>query len=55
MKFSKTVQILLFSATFATEVRNFAVKFAPGANEISLKVEELSVRGIKQFFMGKLH
>lgn len=29
----------------------FASKFAPRANEIKLKIEELSVDGIKQFYM----
>lgn len=47
----KTVQLVLFSATFPDLVRNFAVKFAPTANEIKLKQEELSVEGIKQFYM----
>ena len=47
----KTVQLILFSATFPDLVRNFAVKFAPTANEIKLKQEELSVDGIKQFYM----
>lgn len=44
-------QVLLFSATFPDHVRKFASKFAPGANEISLKREELSVDAIKQFYM----
>ncbi|KAK9709121.1 RNA helicase required for poly(A+) mRNA export [Basidiobolus ranarum] len=44
-------QIVLFSATFPDNVRDFASKFAPNANEIRLKVEELSVDAIKQFFM----
>ena len=44
-------QIVLFSATFPDHVRNFANKFAPSANEIRLKKEELSVEGIKQFYM----
>ncbi|KWU46697.1 ATP-dependent RNA helicase DBP5 [Rhodotorula sp. JG-1b] len=44
-------QIVLFSATFADVVRNFAVRFAPNANEIRLKQEELSLDAIKQFFM----
>jgi ATP-dependent RNA helicase DDX19/DBP5 len=44
-------QIVLFSATFPDNVRNFANKFAPQANEIRLKQEELSVEGIKQFYM----
>ncbi|KAG8748098.1 RNA helicase required for poly(A+) mRNA export [Ceratobasidium sp. 414] len=39
------------NATFPGPVRNFAAKFAPGANEIKLKQEELSVEGIKQFYM----
>ncbi|KAG8905943.1 RNA helicase required for poly(A+) mRNA export [Tulasnella sp. 403] len=47
----RNCQIVLFSATFAENVRNFATKFAPGANEIRLKQEELSVEGIKQFYM----
>ncbi|KEP49522.1 ATP-dependent RNA helicase DBP5 [Rhizoctonia solani 123E] len=47
----KTCQIVLFSATFPNMVRNFATKFAPSANEIKLKEEELSVEGIKQFYM----
>ncbi|GAA5992013.1 hypothetical protein JCM10908_000698 [Rhodotorula pacifica] len=50
-KMAKDPQIVLFSATFADVVRNFAVRFAPGANEIRLKQEELSLDAIKQFFM----
>ncbi|KAM0755475.1 DEAD-domain-containing protein [Meredithblackwellia eburnea MCA 4105] len=48
---SKDVQIVLFSATFVDAVRNFATRFAPQANEIKLKREELSLDAIKQFFM----
>ncbi|KAI8063101.1 P-loop containing nucleoside triphosphate hydrolase protein [Thamnidium elegans] len=44
-------QIVLFSATFPEHVRKFAARFAPDANEISLKREELSVNGIKQLYM----
>ncbi|KAI9280679.1 P-loop containing nucleoside triphosphate hydrolase protein [Sporodiniella umbellata] len=44
-------QVVLFSATFPDNVRRFAVKFAPDANEISLKREDLSVDAIKQFYM----
>jgi ATP-dependent RNA helicase DDX19/DBP5 len=44
-------QIVLFSATFPDRVRNFANKFASNANKIELKKEELSVEGIKQFYM----
>lgn len=47
----RTCQIVLFSATFPGHVRTFASKFAPSANEIKLKEEELSVEGIKQFYM----
>ncbi|KAG1759191.1 P-loop containing nucleoside triphosphate hydrolase protein [Suillus occidentalis] len=45
------VQIILFSATFPDHVRNFASKFAPRANKIELQREELSVEGIRQFYM----
>ncbi|KAJ9117456.1 RNA helicase required for poly(A+) mRNA export [Naganishia vaughanmartiniae] len=44
-------QTLLFSATFPDKVVSFSQKFAPNANQIRLKQEELSVEGIKQFFM----
>ncbi|KAM3586595.1 RNA helicase required for poly(A+) mRNA export [Umbelopsis sp. WA50703] len=47
----KNCQVVLFSATFPDIVRSYAVRFAPNANEISLKQEELSVDGIKQFYM----
>jgi len=45
------VQIILFSATFPDHVRNFASKFAPNANKIELKKNELSVDNIRQFYM----
>ncbi|KAJ7170914.1 P-loop containing nucleoside triphosphate hydrolase protein [Mycena crocata] len=45
------VQILLFSATFPDHVRTFASKFAPNSNKIELQKEELSVDGIRQFYM----
>ncbi|KAI8820764.1 P-loop containing nucleoside triphosphate hydrolase protein [Fimicolochytrium jonesii] len=47
----KNCQIVLFSATFPPAVREFAARFAPNANMISLRQEELSVEGIKQFYM----
>ncbi len=47
----KSCQLVLFSATFTEPVREFAKKFAPNANMITLKVEELSVDSIKQFYM----
>lgn len=48
---SHPVQIVLFSATFPDHVRAFANKFAPKANKIELQKEELSVEGIRQFYM----
>lgn len=53
-KMAQNPQIVLFSATFADSVRAFAARFAPSANEIRLKQEELSLDAIKQFFMGSL-
>lgn len=48
-----TAQIVLFSATFPEHVRKYASKFAPNANEIKLKKDELTLEGIKQFYMGE--
>lgn len=47
----RSCQLVLFSATFPENVRDFATRFAPNANEIRLKQEELSVESIKQFYM----
>src|SRR6266511_482417 len=47
----KNCQIVLFSATYPPQVRHFASRFAPNANEFSLKTEELSVKSIKQFYV----
>ncbi|KAI9332895.1 P-loop containing nucleoside triphosphate hydrolase protein [Zopfochytrium polystomum] len=47
----RTCQIILFSATFTEVIRQFATRFAPNANMISLKREELSVDGIRQLYM----
>ncbi|KAL1991290.1 hypothetical protein VTN49DRAFT_5282 [Thermomyces lanuginosus] len=47
----KNIQLVLFSATFTPQIREYAAKFAPNANEISLKQEELTVEGIKQFYL----
>ncbi|KAF9115957.1 RNA helicase required for poly(A+) mRNA export [Mortierella sp. AM989] len=44
-------QVVLFSATWADRVRKFAEEIAPNANQITLKPEELSVDGIKQFYV----
>ncbi|KAI9804525.1 MAG: RNA helicase required for poly(A+) mRNA export [Sarcosagium campestre] len=47
----KSAQIVLFSATFPSSVLKFASKFAPSANQITLKHEELTVDGIKQLYI----
>ncbi|TFY71679.1 hypothetical protein EVG20_g1335 [Dentipellis fragilis] len=45
------LQIVLFSATFPENVRQFAKKIAPNANMIELKQNELSLDSIRQFYM----
>ena len=45
------VQTVLFSATFPPEVLAFASNFAPNANQITLEVEKLTVKGIKQMYL----
>ncbi|KAI8957393.1 DEAD-domain-containing protein [Daldinia sp. FL1419] len=47
----KSIQILLFSATFPDKVMKYAMTFAPNANIIKLKVQELTVKGISQMYM----
>ncbi|KAK6951309.1 hypothetical protein K445DRAFT_61480 [Daldinia sp. EC12] len=47
----KNIQILLFSATFPDKVMKYAMTFAPNANMIKLKVQELTVKGISQMYM----
>ncbi len=47
----KTVQILLFSATFPDKVMAYARKYAPNSNEIKLRHQELTVKGISQMYM----
>ncbi|KAJ2970256.1 hypothetical protein NUW58_g9751 [Xylaria curta] len=47
----KEIQILLFSATFPDKVLKYATSFAPSANIIKLKVQELTVKGISQMYM----
>lgn len=42
---------MLFSATFPAHVHRYAGKFAPDANEITLRHEELTVEGIKQLYL----
>ena len=43
--------MVLFSATFPEHVTRYADRFAPNANRISLKTEELTVEGIKQLYV----
>ncbi|KAL8720551.1 MAG: hypothetical protein Q9225_002597 [Loekoesia sp. 1 TL-2023] len=45
------IQIVLFSATFPNYVVKYAETFAPNANQITLKHEELTVDGIKQLYI----
>src|SRR4051812_20661670 len=47
----KAVQILLFSATFPDRVMDYAVKFAPQANQLRLRHQQLTVKGISQMYM----
>ena len=47
----KQIQVVLFSATFPDKVVNYAQKFSPNANQITLRHEELTVEGIKQLYM----
>lgn len=47
----KDTQVVLFSATFPDEVVRYAKSFAPNANQLTLKHEELTVEGIKQFYL----
>lgn len=47
----KSAQIVLFSATFPEQVLDFASTFAPNANKITLQVEQLTVKGIKQMYL----
>ena len=45
------VQNVLFSATFPDDVRDFAQEFAPEANQIFLKKDEITVDAIKQLYL----
>lgn len=47
----KTTQVVLFSATFSPEVLQFASVFAPNANQLTLEVEKLTVKGIRQMYL----
>lgn len=45
------IQNVLFSATFPDEVQRFAQLFAPNANQIFLKKEDITVDAIKQLYL----
>jgi superfamily II DNA/RNA helicase len=47
----KNIQTVLFSATFPPAVINYATKFAPNANVLTLAHEELTIEGIKQLYI----
>ncbi|KAK5136566.1 RNA helicase required for poly(A+) mRNA export [Meristemomyces frigidus] len=47
----KNIQTVLFSATFPPQVLEFANLFAPNANQLTLEVETLTVKGIKQMYL----
>lgn len=47
----RQVQTVLFSATFPDKVTSYAAKFAPMADQITLRHEELTVEGIKQLYL----
>lgn len=47
----KTIQTLLFSATFPDKVNSYATKFAPNAHSLKLQRSELTVKGISQMFI----
>ncbi|KAF2181965.1 P-loop containing nucleoside triphosphate hydrolase protein [Zopfia rhizophila CBS 207.26] len=47
----KQIQTVLFSATFPQRVIDYANKFAPNANVLTLAHEELTIEGIKQLYI----
>jgi ATP-dependent RNA helicase DDX19/DBP5 len=47
----KNMQTVLFSATFPQHVIQYAQRFAPDANVLTLAHEELSIEGIKQLYI----
>lgn len=48
---NRACQFLLFSATYADDVREFAMKMVPDHNIITVKKEKLTLDGIKQFWI----
>lgn len=50
-KLPKSIQVLLFSATFPEKVMRYAEKFASNANQMRLRQQELTIKGISQMYM----
>ena len=48
---NRDCQYLLFSATYADDVREFAQRMVPDHNIITVKKEKLTLDGIKQFWI----
>ncbi|KAI8378848.1 DEAD-domain-containing protein [Choanephora cucurbitarum] len=46
-----TTQFVLFSSTYPHRVRDFAVTFAPDANTILIREEELALENVVQFYL----
>jgi ATP-dependent RNA helicase DDX19/DBP5 len=47
----KNIQTVLFSATFPEAVINYANRFAPNSNVLTLAHEDLTIEGIKQLYI----
>ena len=47
----KTMQTVLFSATFPPHVINYATRFAPDSNVLTLAHDDLTIEGIKQLYI----
>lgn len=47
----KDIQILLFSATFPPNIFKYATDFAPNAHQLTLKPQDINVKGISQWFV----
>lgn len=50
----ESAQSIFFSATFTEPVLEFAHRIAPNANQFTLQRDELSVEGIRQYYMDCL-
>lgn len=47
----RDVQVLLFSATYADDVKRLALKVAPNANQITVQRETLSLDKVQQYYI----